>query len=75
MTYENLRRIAAALQTLDDIGRSIFRSYSINVGSELRYPFGGDNRRSLDDHQQGLVLRAMYDDAVATLTELKVLPE
>ena len=70
MTYSEIRKANAALNTLDDLARTIWGLRTPTT--MLQYPFGGNNKRALSERQAGLVLRALYEDAALVLLELKV---
>jgi hypothetical protein len=70
MTRDDVRRANAALNTLDDLARSIFSRASGPV--VLQYPFGGNCKRDLTPEQSAIIFRELYDAAAKTLDELGV---
>ena len=70
MTRDDIRRANAALNTLDDLARSVFGR--ANGPVVLQYPFGGNCKRHLTPEQSAIVFRALYDAAAETLDELGV---
>lgn len=61
------------IATLADLRRAVFGNEPYgNAKTVIQFPFGGANKMTLDDAEQAVVLRALYDNAVAGLDALGV---